>query len=151
MYEELETGKRGGKSAKINVGLQTGLMTTPISNTDMSRKLAYAFIAPPPHVSAMHRAAGNVSEAMVALNEKDMHGIRETIKQDNRLCGFKDETKGNVKGNTCYNKPLFNSGHTPFQGITIAVTTMLRKQHPVQTDHWCSRRLQVTHGCQPPS
>ncbi|KAH3727789.1 hypothetical protein DPMN_053734 [Dreissena polymorpha] len=67
----------------------------------------------------MHREAGNVSEAMVALNEKDMHGIRETIKQDNRLCGFKDETKGNVEGNTCYNNPLFNSGHTPFQGIVV--------------------------------
>ncbi|KAH3885712.1 hypothetical protein DPMN_009708 [Dreissena polymorpha] len=73
----------------------------------------------------MHRAAGKVSKAMVALNEKDMHGIREKIKQDNRLCGLKDGTKVNVEGDTCYNNPLFNSGgHTPFQGGTIAVTTM---------------------------
>ncbi|KAH3755438.1 hypothetical protein DPMN_190134 [Dreissena polymorpha] len=73
----------------------------------------------------MHRAAGNVSEAMVALNEKDMHDIREKIKQDNRLCGLKDGTKVNVEGDTCYNNPLFNSGgHTPFQGGTIAFTTM---------------------------
>ena len=70
----------------------------------------------------MHRAAGNVSEAMVALNEKDMHDIREKIKQDNRLCGLKDGTKVNVEGDTCYNNPLFNSGeHTPFQGGTIAL------------------------------
>jgi len=47
LYEELETGKRGRKPAKINVGLQTGLMTTPISNTGMSRILAHANIAPP--------------------------------------------------------------------------------------------------------
>ncbi len=123
LYEELETGKRGRKPAKINVGLQTGLMTTPISNTGMSRILAHANIAPP-NVSAMNRAACNVSEAMAALNEKDMHDIRDRIKQDNRLCGLKDETKVNVEGDTCYNNPLFNSGHTPFQAGTIAVTTM---------------------------
>ncbi|KAH3842833.1 hypothetical protein DPMN_116337 [Dreissena polymorpha] len=65
-----------------------------------------------------------MSEAMVALNE-DMHDIRERIKQDNKqLYGLKDETKVNVEGDTCNNNPLFNSGHTSFQGVTNAVTTM---------------------------
>lgn len=123
LYEEIVTGKRGRRAAKINVGLQLGLMSTPISNTGAIRILAHANMIPP-HRASMQTMSNKVSASVETLNKQNMHDIRQNLREENEKCGHKDASKVNVEGDSCYNNPLFNSDTTPFQAGTIVTTTM---------------------------
>lgn len=123
LFEEVPSNIRGRRSGKPNVGLQLGLMSTPISNYGACRLFVNTDIIPPTY-SAMRKQSNKISQAMVALNAKNMHEIRDTIARENELCGNKNSHKVCVEGDSCYNNPLFNSDSTPFQAGTIVTTTM---------------------------
>jgi len=123
LYEEVEVKKgRGRRAAKVNVGLQLGLCSTPISNTGVSRILNHANIISP-NKAAMQRLSCKVNKNVEGLNVKDMHEQRFSLVKENAQIGQKDAKTVNVEGDTCYNNPMFNSDSTPFQAGSIATTT----------------------------
>ncbi len=85
LFEEVPSNIRGRRSGKPNVGLQLGLMSTPISNYGACRLFVNTDIIPPTY-SAMRKQSNKISQAMVALNAKNMHEIRDTIARENELC-----------------------------------------------------------------
>jgi hypothetical protein len=118
LYEEVETDKRGRKAAQINVGIQLGLLTTPLSNTGLSRMLTNTNI-PPPNLTSLQKMATHVSTSVTELNEQSMSQIRQQIKADNKLCGLSDPSLVNTEGDSCYNNLLFSCDSTPFQGALL--------------------------------
>lgn len=123
LYEEIKTGKRGRRAAKINVGLQLGLMNTQISNTGAVQILAHSNMIPP-HKKSMQVMSNKIGEKVKSLNMQNMHSIRQSLKDENAKCGNKNPSEVNVEGDSCYNNPLFSSDNTPFQAGTVVTTTM---------------------------
>lgn len=123
LYEEVEgKSKRGRKAATVNVGLQLGLSTTPISNTGICRVLNNANIVAP-SISSMQRLSNKVLEEVISLNQIDMQDKVRAVVKTNTLIGQTNPLNINVEGDTCYNNKIFNADTTPFQAGTIATTT----------------------------
>ena len=116
MYYEVDTSAPGRKAAAINIGSQAGLMTTPISNKSF-RDITINCNIIPASLSSMQKKVGPV---IVKYNRDDMKEIRETIVEENEMCGFESPNLVNVESNARYN----NSGVTPFQARTQVVQTM---------------------------
>ncbi len=93
-----------GKSGKANVGIQLGLMSTPISNHGACRLLVNTDIIPPTR-TAMQKQSNKVADAMVELNTKSMRDIRESLMKENELCGNINSASVRVEGDSCYNNP----------------------------------------------
>lgn len=122
LYEEVKVKKRGRRAAKVNVGLQIGLMTTPISNVGACRILATSNIIPPSR-SGMIKQSNKVNDSLVQLNNESMKDIRQKLVRENENCGNKNAIAVNIEGDSCYNNPIFNAESTPFQAGTIVTTT----------------------------
>ncbi|XP_053400585.1 uncharacterized protein LOC128557329 [Mercenaria mercenaria] len=123
LFEHVDSNVRGRKSAKANLGLQLGAMTTPVGNTGLVRILANTNITPPAK-NSMRLQSNSVGKAIVELNKNNMHELRQKLKAENKACGNKNPEMTNVEGDSCYNNPLFNADSTPFQAGTIVTTTM---------------------------
>ena len=54
-----------------------------------------------------------------------MKKIRQTIVEENEMCGLSDPSLVNVESDARYNNPIYNSGTTPFQAGTQVVQTMI--------------------------
>jgi hypothetical protein len=50
-----------------------------------------------------------------------MKEIRETIVEENEMCGFENPNLVNVESDVRYNNPIYSSGVTPFQAGTQVV------------------------------
>ncbi|KAH3770149.1 hypothetical protein DPMN_171432 [Dreissena polymorpha] len=73
LYEEVENKKGPGRrAAKVNIGLQLGLCTTPIRNTGVRRIFNNANIIAP-NQAAMQRLSNKVNEKIQSVNTRDMH------------------------------------------------------------------------------
>ena len=123
LYEEVENKKGPGRrAAKVNIGLQLGLCTTPISNTGLQRIFNNANIIAP-NLTSMQRLSNKVNEKIQSVNIRDMREQRVTLVKENAMIGQKNAQTVNVEGDSCYNNPMFNSDSTPFQAGSIATTT----------------------------
>ena len=123
LYYEVDTSAPGRKAATINIGLQAGLMTTPISNKSF-RDITINCNIIPASLSSMQKLANKVGSVIVKYNRDDMKEIRETIVEENEMCGFENPNLVNVESDARYNNPIYNSGVTPFQAGTQVVQTM---------------------------
>ncbi|KAH3793376.1 hypothetical protein DPMN_146884 [Dreissena polymorpha] len=72
----------------------------------------------------MQKQANEVNIALKSLNERSMCQIRKDLVAENAKIGQNDPYLVNVKGDTCYNNPIFKNDATPFQAGTIAISTM---------------------------
>jgi hypothetical protein len=72
----------------------------------------------------MQKLANKVGSVIVKYNRDDMKEIRETIVEENEMCGFENPNLVNVESDARYNNPIYNSGVTPFQAGTQVVQTM---------------------------
>ncbi|CAG2191397.1 ORC2 [Mytilus edulis] len=123
LYDTVESNKRGPKAAKLNVQIQCGLITSPISNKNLRDILMISNIVPPSS-SGMQKTANKVAKQVEELNKKSMQDIRKKLVEENRICGLSDEKLVRVESDCRYNNPLINSGTTPFQAGTQVVCTM---------------------------
>ena len=120
MYYEVDTSGPGRKAATINIGLQAGLVTTPISNKSF-RDITINCNIIPASLSSMTHLANTVGSVIVKHNRDDMKEIRETIVEENEICGFENPNLVNVESKARYNNPIYSSGVTPFQAGTQVV------------------------------
>ena len=123
LYYEVDTSGPGRKAATINIGLQAGLMTTPISNKSFPDITINCNIIPA-SLSSMQHLANKVGSVIVKHSRSDMKEIRETIVVENEMCGFENPNLVNVESDARYNNPIYSSGVTPFQAGTQVVQTM---------------------------
>lgn len=123
LYDVVETNKRGPKSAKLNIQIQCGLITSPISNKNFRDILMISNMVPPSS-SGMQKTANKVAKQVEELNKASMQDIRRNLVEENKLCGLSNEKLVRVESDCRYNNPLINSGTTPFQAGTQVVCTM---------------------------
>ena len=71
LYYEVDTSVPGRKAATINIGLQAGLMTTPISNKGF-RDITISCNLIPASLSSMHNIANKNGSATIKHNSDDM-------------------------------------------------------------------------------
>ena len=135
LYEEVESKCKCRRSAKVNGGLQLGLMSTTMSNTGACRLLANTNIIPPSR-NGMSKMSDKVGEAVINLNNESLKQIKQKLVEENKLCGNKDARSVHIEGDSCYNNPMFNSDSTPFQAGTI-VTSTFCENNTRNKNSWC--------------
>ena len=86
LYDEIETGKPGGKSATANVGLNIGLSQTPIWPSNV-RKLCLSTNIPAPSMRGLQECANRVCKTIENVNKSDMKARRKTLRTTNLLRG----------------------------------------------------------------
>ena len=123
MYYEVNTSGPGRKAATINIGLQAGLVTTFLSNKSF-RDTTINCNSIPANLSRMHNLVSKVDSVIVLYSHDDMKDIRETIVEENEVCGFENPNLVNVEKDRGYNNPIYNSCVTPFQAGTLVVQQM---------------------------
>ena len=117
LYDEIETGKPGRKSATANVGLNIGLSQTPIGPSNV-RKLCLSTNIPAPSRRGLQKCANKVSRSIEEVNKSDMKARRRSLKTINLLRGM-PETEISVQCDGMFNNPLYSGiGKTPFQPAT---------------------------------
>ena len=119
-YYEVDTSGPGRKAVNINIGLQAGLVTTPISNKSF-RDVTINCNIIPASLSNMQHLANTVGSVIVKHNCDDMKEIRETIVEENKICGFENPNLVDVESDARYSNPIYSSGVTPFQAGTHVV------------------------------
>lgn len=130
MYQEVNTRKRGRKPADINLGVQVGLLKTPIGNESL-RQILMASNIPAPCISSMAKASHSVGTKVVQTNQTDMSVIRQDLRKLNILRGKRDPSTIAVEGDGRYNNPLYSGGgKTPFQPATQLTYTMSENETP---------------------
>ena len=117
LYKELDTGKRGRKSADINRSIHIGLTQTPIGPASI-RKLLISAHVPPPSRQRLQDTSSSVCEDIKAANTLDMHARREDLKKINILRGDASNVI-DIECDGAYNNKLYSGvGRTPFQPAT---------------------------------
>lgn len=128
LYEEVDTGARGRKSADLNLGLQVGLSLSPIGPTGYRRLCLSSNLAAPSCVS-LQKTANKVNKQIINENIKDMKRRRQRLKQINILRGLKSPENINVQSDGMYNNPLYSGvGKTPFQPATQMVYSVAENE-----------------------
>ena len=120
LYEEqqmTEGPKRGGKAAKMNLGLQIGLMTTSVGIEGV-RGVMLAAGVPMPAKNSMQKCANKVGDAIVATSEADMRERRKKLQELNLIRGFDPNTPIGLAGDGRYNNSIGDEEITPGQGAT---------------------------------
>ena len=117
LYDEIETGKPGRKSATANVGLNIGMSQTPIGPSNV-RKLCLTTNIPTPSRRGLQKCANKVCKTIENVNKSDMKARRKTLRTINLLRG-QPETEIAVQSDGMLNNPLYSGiGKTPFQPAT---------------------------------
>ena len=117
LYDEIETGKPGRKSATANVGLNIGLSQTPIGPSNV-RKLCLSTNIPAPSRRGLQKCANKVCKTIENVNKSDIKARRKTLRTINLLRG-QPETEIAVQSDGMFNNPLYSGiGKSPFQPAT---------------------------------
>lgn len=117
LYDEIETGKPGRKSATANVGLNIGMSQTPIEPSAV-RKLCLSSNISAPSRRGLQKCANKVSRSIEEVNKTDMKARRRSLKTINLLRGM-PETEIAVQCDGMFNNPLYSGiGKLPFQPAT---------------------------------
>lgn len=128
LYEEVDTGLRGRKSADLNMGIQVGLSLSPIGPTALRRLCLSSNLAAPSHAS-LQTTANKVNDQIVSENTKDMKRRRQRLKQINIMRGLKSPENIHVQSDGMYNNPLYSGvGKTPFQPATQMVYSVAENE-----------------------
>ena len=133
LYEEVNSCKRGAKSAAVNVSFGVGLQDTPIGNK-RARLLLASMNTSPPSKSAMQKTANKVGKAIVAINEKDMAEKLSEVRKANVLRGT-DPQEIAIAMDGRYNSTCIASrkkpGQNASQAIGIAIENVTNKNYIV--------------------
>ena len=118
LYEEIKTNLPGPNAASTNVGLQAGLLDTPIGNTRM-RMLLTSMNIPPPARSAMNKTANKVSELVIQTNTQDMCSKTDLLMNTLTEFGCTADIHGAFDGR--YNSIAIVSHKKPGQNASQAI------------------------------
>ena len=118
IYKEVESTKRGPKTATANLGIQVGCAHTGISNTGLGRILLAANM-PTPAKNSMQKTANQISKVIEQANEKDMDNIIKELKEVQQARGHKMDAPIDIAMDARYNNPV-HSGVvvTPYQAAS---------------------------------
>ena len=130
IYKEVESTKRGPKTATANLGIQVGCAHTGISNTGLGRILLAAN-TPAPAKNSMQKTANQTSKVIEQANEKDMDNIIKELKEVQQARGHKMDAPIDIAMDARYNNPVHSGvGVTPYQAasqVTHLVTESITK------------------------
>ncbi len=122
-YEEVDTSKRGRKAAVPNIGLQVGLARQGMGPSGLIDVLSAANMSAPSK-KGMQASANAVAPVLQEENLKDMHVIREELKEDNILRGNVKQAIDVESDGTYSTRYRGNMRNTPFQAATQATYIM---------------------------
>ena len=89
LYEEVVIPGQGGRRAAVpNVGLQVGLMHTPVGNTAF-RNICATIGIPPPSPHSLQSTANKIGEAVIEVNKDNMATWQEKVLRLNHIKGNK--------------------------------------------------------------
>ena len=150
LYEEVEsaTKRPGRKVAKVNLGMQIGLMQTPVGNSALRRLMLSANI-PAPSTKGLQNSGKLVSARVQQINEKDMQERRKTLIDINK---YRNQTNPNaidIEGDGIFNNKLYSGvGKTPFQPSTQTVYMVAENSTPDKQIIACAakNKLCSQHG-----
>ena len=156
LYDEVEPDvvKRGRKAARLNRGIQIGLMQTPIGNASLRRILLSANVKPP-SIAGMQKMSKKVSQLVEEENTKDMKARRMELMEVNKFRNTSNPAAIDVEGDGLYNNPLYSGvGRTPFQPATQCSYIMVENSTPekkiislVTKNKLCSKRGKHRGDC----
>lgn len=124
LYYEVYTARPGRRAATLNMALQAGLQTQPISNKGF-RDISITCNIIPANLSGMQKLANRVGSVIVQYNHEDKQDIREWVVAENEMVGHSNPNYVNVESDGRYNNPIYNSDVTAFQAGTQVVQTMI--------------------------
>ncbi|CAG2207354.1 unnamed protein product [Mytilus edulis] len=128
LYEEVKTGKKGRKPAKMNIGAQAALAQTPISTTSF-RKILLGTNSVAPSAKGLQKRANAVLPKIKEINESDMKRLRKRLINIKKLRGAENPSAVSLQGDGAYNNPLYSGvGRTPFQPATQMVYTVAENE-----------------------
>lgn len=134
LYREIDTMKRGRRTAKVNYGLQAGLSQTPIGNASL-RKIILSTNTPAPAYKSLQNNSNQVLKQIETLNQKDMHKRRQNLITINELRAASNPNVIGIQSDGMYNNPLYSGvGETPFQPATQTVYSIaenVTKKHQI--------------------
>ena len=125
LYDEIETGKPGRKSATANVGLNIGLSQTPIGPSNV-RKLCLSSNIPATSRRGLQKCANKVSRSIEEVNKSDMKARRRSLKTINLLRGM-PETEVSVQCDGMFNNPLYSEIGKPHFSLQHSAVILLWK------------------------
>lgn len=129
LYNEIETGKVGRKTATANIGLNIALSQTPIGPSSV-RKICLSTSIPAPSRRGLQNCANKVSKEIEKVNKNDMKARRQGLKTINILRG-RPAGEISVQSDEIFNNPLYSGiGKTPFQPATQCSYTMVENITP---------------------
>ena len=131
LYNEVDTGKCGRKSADINMMVHIGMTQTTISATSLNKILLSAGLDAP-SVPGLQKTANKVNPIIENANQQDMKSRRKLIKKINL---YKNKPENQVSGECdgVYNNSLYSRvGRTPFQPATQAVLSFAENETVVK-------------------
>lgn len=116
LFEQIDTGNRGRKAAKLNLAVQVALHRHAISYTGLCDILNSLNIMAPT-ISSMQKCADKVGKAIVNENKRDMNEKIENIQKLKEKCGLGYDVPINCEGDGTFNNRL-GSASNPFQSGT---------------------------------
>lgn len=123
LFEEVETGTRGRKSATINLGISVAMTQTPIGPTSV-RHIFHGGNIPAPSKTGLQKAARKVSQTVIKVNQTDM---KCRLAKTKRVLQIRNRPTNElqVQSDSVYNNSLYSAvGKNPFQAGTQAVYTV---------------------------
>ena len=131
LYNEVDTGKCGRKSADINMMVQIGMTQTSISATSFNKILLSAGLDAP-SVPGLQKSANKINPIIENANQQDMKSRRKLIRKINL---YKNQPENEISGECdgVYNNSLYSGvGRTPFQPATQAVLSFAENETVVK-------------------
>ena len=120
LYSELQSSKKGPKTAIPNISLQCALLDSTIGNFKASQILNTMGV-PTPSLSHMQSQANQVGTEIISLNKRDMANIRGELKEINTLRGQLDMGAFNVSMDGRYNTERITTRGKLGQGASQVV------------------------------
>ena len=150
LYEEVEsaTKRPGRKVAKVNLGMQIGLMQTPVGNSAL-RWLMLSANIPAPSTKGLQNSGKLVSARVQQINEKDMQERRKTLIDINKYRNQTNPNAINIEGDGIFNNKLYSGvGKTPLQPSTQMLYTVAKNSTPDKQIIACAakNKLCSQHG-----
>lgn len=150
LYEEVDPAIpcSGRKAAKTNLGVQIGLMQTPVGNSALRRVLLSANI-PAPSTKGLQKSSRRVSNSIEQQNQKDMKQRRKNLLSVHKFRNSANPNAVDVEGDGIYNNKLYSGvGKTPFQPSTQVVYMLAENSTPQKQIIACTAKSKLCskHG-----
>jgi hypothetical protein len=130
LYDTVETGKPGPKTAKPNYGLQVALTHSSIGISGFNDILIACNI-PPPGDTGMQKTANKICDQLIEVNKDDMSAQRQHLQEVNRLRGLGEDAGIRAEADGRYNNPLWSGGgRCPGQPATQATAIIVENVTP---------------------